>query len=90
MSAPDLVYEDDLVQLWHGDYRHMLDELAQAGADAVITDPPYGETSLDWDRWVDGWVDDAARIAPCLWSFGSFRMFREHFQDFDLEGIADA
>lgn len=82
MTAPTLVYEDDLVQLWHGKYRDLLDTLTTAGADAVITDPPYGETSLEWDRWQEGWVQDALKVAPQLWSFGSFRMFQDHAADF--------
>lgn len=77
-----IVYEDDLVQLWHGDYHDEFDMLATAGADAIITDPPYGETSLEWDRWVSHWVTDALVIAPALWCFGSFRMFHEHRDEF--------
>ena len=44
-------------------------------ADAVVTDPPYGETSLQWDVWPDGWPDVAALVAPQMWCFGSMRMF---------------
>lgn len=81
MSAR-VIYEDDLVQLWHGDWRDQFDMLANAGADAIVTDPPYGETSLEWDRWVSHWVTDALVIAPALWCFGSFRMFHEHRDEF--------
>lgn len=49
-KKPRIVYEDDLVQLWHGDYRDILGNLATAGADLVLADPPYGETTLEWDR----------------------------------------
>lgn len=74
-----VIFEDDWVTLHHGDYREHLDGLH---ADAVITDPPYGETQLEWDRWVPGWVNDVSAIANSLWSFGSFRMFHEHASDF--------
>ena len=44
-------------------------------ADAIVTDPPYGETALDWDRWPDGWPEAMTNIAPQMWCFGSMRMF---------------
>ncbi|MCD6706823.1 MAG: hypothetical protein LT080_10290 [Thiobacillus sp.] len=46
-------YQDDHVTLYHGDALEILPALPMA--DAIITDPPYGETSLDWDKWPDGW-----------------------------------
>lgn len=51
-------------------------------ADAVVTDPPYNETSLEWDRWPKGWPTLAATVAPVLWCFGSFRMFWETRDEF--------
>lgn len=74
-----VVFEDEWVTLHHANYR---DHLAGLEADAVITDPPYGETSLEWDQWPDGWVDDAAGVANVLWCWGSFRMFHDHADDF--------
>jgi len=74
-----VVYEDEWVTLHHADYR---DHLAGLRADAIITDPPYGETSLDWDQWPTGWLSDAAGITNALWCFGSFRMFYEHAHEF--------
>lgn len=74
-------YQDDAVTLYHGDCR----ELAPAidlRADLVLADPPYAETSLEWDRWPEGWVQLAASIAPQLWCFGSQRMFFQHLADF--------
>lgn len=76
-------YSDSMVSLWNCDYRDGLaDALCGARAYAVVTDPPYGETNLAWDRWVDGWLDDAAQITDALWCFGSFRMFHEHAAEF--------
>ena len=31
-------------------------DITDAEADAVITDPPYGVTSLDWDKTATGWL----------------------------------
>lgn len=82
MSAPRIVYEDDLVQLWHGDYREGISNIAPGSVDVIVTDPPYGDTNLTWDRWPAGWVKDAQRLTDALWCFGSFRMFHEHSADF--------
>lgn len=71
-------YEDDLITLYHGDFR----DFEVPRADAIITDPPYGETSLDWDTWPTGWLERAAAVTDNLWCFGSFRMFMEHSAEF--------
>lgn len=74
-------YRDDHVTLYHGDMREVLPSL-DVHADACITDPPYGETSLAWDRWPDGWVKALGSVTSALWCFGSMRMFTEHWGDF--------
>ncbi len=74
-------YQDELVTLYHGDAMEIMAQLPQV--DAVVTDPPYGETSLDWDRWPDGWPAAAARLAPQMWCFGSMRMFLDKITDLD-------
>ena len=73
-------YQDDFVTLYHGDALEIMKSLPQA--DAVITDPPYGVTSLDWDCWPDGWAELAMNIAPQLWCFGSMRMFFDKVDQF--------
>lgn len=70
-------HEADGVTLYLGDCREVLPTLGLQ-ADLVCTDPPYGETSLAWDRWPDGWPTLAATVAPSMWCFGSMRMFLEH------------
>jgi len=64
-------YEDAAVTLYHGDAMELLPLMPTV--DAIVTDPPYGETSLDWDTWPDGWPDVAALVAPQIWCFGSMR-----------------
>jgi len=60
--------------LYLGDCRDILPTLPWV--DAVITDPPYGVTSLDWDRRVTGWE----KLVPSnvLWCFGSLAFFMAH------------
>jgi len=72
MTSP--YFDDGQVTLYLGDCREIVPDLGLT-ADLVCTDPPYGETSLEWDRWVDGWVELAAGISDSMWCFGSMRMF---------------
>lgn len=71
MTAP--YYQDDTVTLWLGDWREILP--SDARASLIVADPPYGETSLAWDRWPRGWPSLAAGHAASMWAFGSMRMF---------------
>jgi len=74
-------YQDEHVTLYHGDCREILPQLGvQVGC--VIADPPYGETSLAWDRWPDGWPTVVAALTPSMWCFGSLRMFLERREQF--------
>jgi len=44
--------------------------------DLIVADPPYGVTSLGWDKTVDGWLEIAAhtlKSTGSLWLFGSLR-----------------
>lgn len=74
-------YADDTVTLYHGDMRELLPTLALQ-ADCIVTDPPYGETSLTWDRWPDGWPSIAAETTASMWCFGSMRMLLDRRDDF--------
>jgi site-specific DNA-methyltransferase (adenine-specific) len=74
-------YEDDTVQLYLGDMREVLPAL-NITADLILADPPYGETSLDWDKWPTGWPTIAAGATRSMWCFGSMRMFLERGAEF--------
>jgi site-specific DNA-methyltransferase (adenine-specific) len=74
-------YADSMVTLYHGDCRELLPSIDSTGVSCVIADPPYGETSLAWDRWPTGWVGSISVCVPraaSLWCFGSMRMFLDH------------
>jgi site-specific DNA-methyltransferase (adenine-specific) len=78
-------YSDDHVSLFVGDWRELI--APDFRADLILTDPPYGETSLAWDRWPVGWPELAARHSDAMWCFGSMRMFldrRDEFADWKL------
>lgn len=67
-------YADETVTLYLGDATKLLPAL-NLQADCVVTDPPYGETSLDWDVWPTGWPGLLASTTSSMWVFGSMRMF---------------
>jgi site-specific DNA-methyltransferase (adenine-specific) len=81
-GQPQPYYADDRVQLYHGDMREVLPALGTQ-ADACVTDPPYAETSLAWDRWPDGWPALVAQHTSSMWCFGSMRMFLDRRDEFD-------
>ena len=69
-----------------GDCRHLMP--AHGPFDLILADPPYGDTSLAWDRRVDGWIArarDALSRTGSLWVFGSLRCFMAK-----ADGFADA
>jgi site-specific DNA-methyltransferase (adenine-specific) len=74
-------YADEWVTLYHGDCREILPELGLR-ADCIIADPPYGVTSLTWDRWPTGWLAAAAEVSDSMWCFGSLRMFMARAGEF--------
>lgn len=79
MATP--YYQDGAVTLYLGDFRDVLPTLG-VKADLILTDPPYGETSLDWDVWPLGWPTVAALYARSMWCFGSMRMFLDQRDEF--------
>lgn len=79
-TRPAPYYEDEYVTLYCGDMREVLPTLGQF--DAAICDAPYGETSLAWDRWVDGWPTLIAAHTSRMWCFGTLGMFMDHAAEF--------
>lgn len=82
MSGPTPFYDEGGIVLYCGDSRDVLPAIGPV--DAVVTDPPYGDTSLDWDQPVKGWLDpiDTRQV----WCFGSMRFWLEHSSDFGEAG----
>lgn len=74
-------YEADGVTLYHGDMLEIVPQL-EVRFDAVVTDPPYNETNLDWDVWPSGWPALIERVTNSLWCFGSMRMFLDRGAEF--------
>ena len=68
-----------------GDFRDLARQMPDASVDCILTDPPYGETSLVWDRWVPDWPSPLLRILKptgSMWVFGSMRMFLARAPEF--------
>jgi site-specific DNA-methyltransferase (adenine-specific) len=68
------------ITIYHGDCWDIVPKLQRFAA--AVTDPPYAETSLKWDKWVQGWPCLLIGHTETLWSCGSFAMFMEHATDF--------
>src|SRR3990167_2116116 len=79
------------VQIITGDCREVLLGVADASVDLVVADPPYGQTSLAWDRWPEGWPLQVHRVLKptgSMWVFGNLRMFMDRVAEFDGWSIA--
>lgn len=74
-------YEAEGITLYHGDSAQIVPTLSQR-FDAVIADPPYNETDLEWDIWPKDWPSWITHLTDSLWCFGSFRMFWERAAEF--------
>lgn len=75
-------YRDELVTIYHADFREVTE---WGGAQCVVTDPPYEETGLAWDKWPDDWPAWLLKNIPTvqnLWCFGSLRMFLDRAAEF--------
>lgn len=75
-------FQEDGITIYHGDCREVFSELR---GDLLVADPPYGETSLEWDACAKNWMM-AAGVAvgfpASLWCFGSMRFFLENIGEF--------
>lgn len=75
-------YDDGQITIYHGD---ALEILPQLHADLIVADPPYNQTSLQWDKWPQGWPSLAKGVLEphgSMWCFGSMRMFLERVDEF--------
>ncbi len=73
-----------------GDCREVMVGWPEGFADACITDPPYGDTSLDWDKQVSGWLPLVARAlkpSASIWVFGSLRFLAPLFAEMHALGF---
>jgi site-specific DNA-methyltransferase (adenine-specific) len=58
--------------------------------DLVIADPPYGDTSLGWDKRVEDWEHvafDCLKPNGSMWVFGSLRFFMAMAGKFERAGF---
>jgi hypothetical protein len=71
------------------------EDVARVGAAADVFEkhrallPPYGDTSLAWDRRCEGWLEVATQIIKpngSMWVFGSMRLFVETGERFRQAG----
>lgn len=75
------------VEIITGDCRK---EMVGRSFDMIVADPPYGDTSLAWDKRVDGWESVAAEcLKPTgsIWVFGSMRFFMATAVKFEAAGL---
>jgi len=73
-----------------GDCRQVMAAWPAGVAHACVTDPPYGDTSLEWDRRCEGWMVQVARIlkpASSVWVFGSMRFLVTLFDEMEGHGF---
>lgn len=78
------------IEILHGDCRRLLETMPAGQFDACFADPPYGDTSLDWDAICRGWIPAVARVlkpAASIWVFGSMRSLADIFSEMAFHGF---
>jgi len=78
LSLPELCGDVEIIE---GDCKDWVGQ-----ADCIVTDPPYGETSLAWDTLCHQWPRLALqwlRPGGSMWVFGSLRSFMASAAAFD-------
>lgn len=82
-------FEQGGITIYHGDCREVLSRLDVA-VDLILADPPYGDTSLDWDVRDLAWLTASAPLLKptgSSWCFGSMRMFMAQATDIAAVGF---
>lgn len=77
------------VRILIGDVRDRAVEVPDGSIDCILTDPPYGETSLQWDRRVAGWPElllPKLKPSGSMWLFGSLRLIMQMVRDGEFAG----
>lgn len=72
-----------------GDCFDHMATLPDACIDMVLADPPYGDTSLAWDKLLRQWESECLRILKptgSMWMFGSLRFFGKMWRDIEAAG----
>ena len=75
------------IRLLTGDCRQIMP--TEGPFDMILADPPYGDTSLEWDRRVEGWPQlarESIKTSGSLWVFGSMRFFMATAAEFSAAG----
>jgi site-specific DNA-methyltransferase (adenine-specific) len=76
-------YDEDGITIYHSDMRRAVVTIQDV--DCIIADPPYAQTSLEWDKWVPDWPSQillSLSLEGSMWCFGSLRMFMDHAIEF--------
>jgi tRNA G10 N-methylase Trm11 len=52
-NLPAPYYSGRGITLYHADFKDILPAIGSDSIDALICDPPYGNTNLAWDKTID-------------------------------------
>lgn len=79
-------YDHAGITIYQADCREILPTLTAGSFDLVLTDPPYGSTSLAWDTPVAEWpslVRPLLALHGSLWCFASLQVACRHATSVD-------
>lgn len=78
-------YNEAGITIYHADCAKVLPFLDPV--DLLLTDPPYGDTSLEWDSApATEWIGAAKGIAASIWCYGSMRFHMASDEVFSQAG----
>ena len=84
MIEPYYHDEEYGIVIYNADCRDVLPQIEES--DLVLADPPYGDTSLEWDKKTWHW--STYLNTNCMWCFGSFRYFFDSTKEFSQWKLA--